>query len=259
MKPKSAFVAWAAATMLVAAPVLADGPAAGSAGSQVKADGSTKKLIIGILDVRVDGVPPEAAARFEARLTEQLDTGHYWLATRARMRELLANSPDWTDGCVAGPCLSVVKTQTGAERVVSVYLHGKGTNFGSVVTLMRTDTGAVVKQHSEQCDACTVNEAVEQSILATIGLVGLAPDVLPDQEHEDQARLATALAPERAERRRVVRRQHRLGIGLAVTGLAVATAGILLKTQTNGNSDVAHALVGGGAGLTASGLLVWAF
>ena len=63
MKPKAAFVAWAAATMLVAAPVLADGPAAGSAGSQVKADGSTKKLIIGILDVRVDGVPPVSLSK----------------------------------------------------------------------------------------------------------------------------------------------------------------------------------------------------
>lgn len=218
-----------------------------------------RKIIIGILDVRVAGMPAEAAARFEAKLTEQLDTGHYWLATRARMHELLAGSPDWINGCVAGPCLGVVKTQTGAERVVSVYLHGKGTSFGSVVTLFRTDTGAVVKQHAEHCDACTVNEAVDQSILATIGLVALAPDELPDEVRDTQARITAAVAPVQAEQQRQARGHRRVGIALTAVGIAAAASGLILHRQTNNHRDLAFGLIGGGAGTAASGLLVLTF
>lgn len=222
-------------------------------------DAKPRKIIIGILDVRVDGMPTEVATRFEAKLTEQLDTGHYWLATRERMRELLAGSPDWIEGCVAGPCLSVVKTQTGAERVVSVYLHGKGTSFGSVVTLFRTDTGAVMKQHAEHCDACTVNEAVDQSILATIGLVALAPDELPDDVRDSESRVAAAIAPVQAEQRRQARGQRRVGIVLTVLGVAAAATGLILHRQTTNHRELAFGLIGGGAGATASGLLVLTF
>ncbi len=218
-----------------------------------------RKIIIGILDVRVDGVPAEAAARFEARLTEQLDTGHYWLATRQRMHELLAGSPDWIEGCVAGPCLSVVKTQTSAERVVSVYLHGKGTSFGSVVTLFRTDTGAVVKQHAEHCDACTVNEAVDQSILATIGLVALAPDELPDEARDSETRITAAVASVKFDQRRQVRNFHRVGMALTAIGVAATAAGVIVHVQGTKHRDLAYGLIGGGAGTAASGLLVLAF
>lgn len=224
----------------------------------VKAD-KPRKIIIGILDVRVDGVPAQAAALFEAKLTEQLDTGHYWLATRARMHELLAASPDWIEGCVAGPCLSVVKTQTSAERVVSVYLHGKGTSFGSVVTLFRTDTGAVVKQHAEHCDACTVNEAVDQSILATIGLVALAPDELPDEVRDTQARIAAAIRPLQAAQQRQARGHRRVGIALTVIGVVAAASGLLLHRQTTNHRDLTLGLIGGGVGTAASGLLVLTF
>lgn len=250
------------AWLTVAAILAANAPVAfadSAAPTAAVKDAKPRKLIIGILDVRVDGMPAEAAARFEAKLTEQLDTGHYWLATRARMHELLAGSPDWIEGCVAGPCLSVVKTQTSAERVVSVYLHGKGTSFGSVVTLFRTDTGAVVKQHAEHCDACTVNEAVDQSILATIGLVALAPDELPDEARDNQARLAAAIAPVRAEQRRQARGHRRVGIALTVVGVAAAASGLLLRNQTNNHRDLAYGLLGGGAGTAASGLLVLTF
>lgn len=250
------------AGLTLAAIIAASGPAAHAdsapPASAVK-DTKPRKIIVGILDVRVDGMPTEVAARFEAKLTEQLDTGHYWLATRERMHELLAGSADWIEGCVAGPCLSVVKTQTGAERVVSVYLHGKGTSFGSVVTLFRTDTGAVMKQHAEHCDACTVNEAVDQSILATIGLVALAPDELPDEVRDSESRLAAAIAPVKAEQRRQARSHRRVGIALTVLGVAAAATGLILHSQTANHRDLAFGLIGGGAGATASGLLVLTF
>ena len=250
--------AWLTLAALVAALAPVTRAAGAPPVSAVK-DAKPRKIIIGILDVRVDGMPTEVAARFEARLTEQLDTGHYWLATRERMHELLAGSPDWIEGCVAGPCLSVVKTQTSAERVVSVYLHGKGTSFGSVVTLFRTDTGAVVKQHAEHCDACTVNEAVDQSILATIGLVALAPDELPDEVRDRESQFAAAMAPVKAEQRRQARSHRRLGVALTVLGVATAATGLILHRQTTNHDDLAFGLIGGGAGTAASGLLVLTF
>src|SRR5690349_7146258 len=72
-----------------------------------------KRRIIGILDVTVDGVPPDVAAKFQSKLEEQLDSREYWLAPQARMHELLSNSTKWSEGCIVGPCLMEVKVQTG--------------------------------------------------------------------------------------------------------------------------------------------------
>ena len=48
------------------------------------------RRIIGILDVRIDGAPPEVGAQFQKDLDAQVDTKHYFLAPRARMHELMA-------------------------------------------------------------------------------------------------------------------------------------------------------------------------
>ncbi len=50
------------------------------------------RQIIGILDVRVDGVSSTAAENFETSIEEGLGSTDYWVATRKRMREILARS-----------------------------------------------------------------------------------------------------------------------------------------------------------------------
>ena len=48
-----------------------------------------RRRIVGILDVRVDGVPKEIAEQFEAGLEEQLDSNAYWIAPRARIHKMM--------------------------------------------------------------------------------------------------------------------------------------------------------------------------
>ena len=89
---------------------------------------TASQRIVGVLDVRVDGVPPEIAAQFQQQLEAQVDTKHFWLAPRSRMRETMTNSTRWTEGCVVGACLGEVKKQTNADLVLLVALNGSGTS-----------------------------------------------------------------------------------------------------------------------------------
>jgi len=155
-----------------------------------KAPPSANQRIVGVLDVRVEGVPPEIAAQFQQQLEAQVDTKHFWLAPRSRMHEMMTNSTKWTEGCVIGKCLSEVKRQTNADLVLLAALTGAGTSFGYVVTLVRTDTGLVLAQESERCDVCTVSEALANATLATVKILDAVPDQLPDEHAMQAAKLA---------------------------------------------------------------------
>src|SRR6185312_14294808 len=85
---------------------------------------SANQRIVGVLDVRVEGVPPEIAAQFQQQLEAQVDTKHFWLAPRSRMHEMMTNSTKWTEGCVIGNCLYEVKRQTNADLVLLAALTG---------------------------------------------------------------------------------------------------------------------------------------
>jgi hypothetical protein len=229
-------------------------------GSDARTDAPPpNRKIIGILDVRVEGMPAEAAARFEAKLESQLDTGHYWLAPRKRMEELLAGLSTWSEGCLSGPCLAQVKNQTGASMVLTVYFHGSGTSFSSVITLLRTDTGEVVTQHSERCEVCTVNEAVDQSILATMGLVGTAPDDLPDDLRDTDRKIATAVKPLRVAMKQVQQQQRSIGVRLTLVGAATLSAGIAIRLLYKDKASASYGVMGAGAGIALSGLTVLTF
>ena len=89
-----------------------------------------KRRIVGVLDVRVEGVPKEVARQFQNELEKQLDSREYWLAPQQRIREMMANSTKWTEGCLVGLCLSELKAVTGAELVLLASISGSGTSFG---------------------------------------------------------------------------------------------------------------------------------
>ena len=216
------------------------------------------RRIVGILEVQVDGVAAEIAAQFQSGLEAQVDTKHYWLAPRARMHELLANSTKWTEGCVIGQCLGEVKTQTGADLVLLAALNGSGTSFGYVVTLVRTDIGRVLAQRSERCDVCTVNEALTAATLATVELLNAVPDKLPDDAAENHAALDLAVRPLHARIDHAHHDQRVLGATLTIAGLAAAAAGTALYfTQAHARYAVATAAAGGGVAL--GGVLVLTF
>ena len=258
------------ASLVVLFVVVAGGVASASPGAPVPApapDGTGVRLrpaaadnrrIVGILEVRVDGVPDEVKESFQRRLDEQLDTKHYWLASRARMKQMMMRSTTWTEGCLFGPCITEVRTHTGADLVLLASLTGAGTTFGYVVTLVRTDTGRVLQQHSERCEVCTVNEALDKATQATVALLNTVPDKLPD---EAAAQIATVdLAVGRVKQELTAHDRHatRLGIALALVGLVAMVSGIVVYEVDHQPRYALATAVGGGA-LAAGGVVVLAF
>src|SRR4029079_13498375 len=211
-----------------------------------------KRRIIGILEVRVDGVPDDIKESFQKGIEEKFDAKSYWLINRARMKQMMMGSTKWTEGCVVGQCLAEVRTQTGAELVLLAALTGAGTSFGYVVTLVRTDTGRVLRQSTERCDVCTVNEAMSRAMRATVELLENVPDQLPDEAAEHTAGVDRAVGAVKQEVVARDRRNSRLGIALAVVGLVAAVGGGALYSQ-NGETYAAMIMAGGGTAL-ASGV-----
>jgi len=218
----------------------------------------TKKRTVGILDVRVDGVPDDAKAQFEKGLEEQLDSSTYWLSNRAQMRDRLKFSTKWTEGCLVGPCLVEVKTQTQAELVLLVALSGSGTSYGYIITVTRTDNGKVVAQDSQRCDVCTPREVMRDATLATINLLNNVPDKLPDEAAEQKGALDKAVAAVDLHLTDSRKRAKNRGIVLTIVGVATAAAGVAVYFLAD-KPDYSWAITGVGGGLTAGGVAMLTF
>ncbi|HEY0252615.1 MAG TPA: hypothetical protein VGC41_13865 [Kofleriaceae bacterium] len=211
--------------------------------------GVDKRRIIGILDLKVDGAPPEVAAQFQRDLEAQVDTQHYFLASRTRMHDRMANSTKWSEGCIVGACLKEVKVQSNADVVLLAALTGSGTSYGWVITLVGTESGRVIGQENERCDVCTVSESLNAATLATIKLLNSIPDDLA----ADARPLAPAPPPPVEHHR-----SHALPVGLAIAGAVIAAAGIgYYAAQDHSKPGLAVAGVGGG--LLVGGLVTLAF
>lgn len=220
--------------------------------------GSDKRRIIGVLEVKVEGVPKDIAAQFQTDLEKQLDSNAYWLAPKARLHEMMANSTKWTEGCVVGACLHEVKTQTGADLVLLAALTGSGTSFGYIITLVRTDTGSVLSQEANRCDVCTVNEALTAATLAAVRLVTAAPALLPDEEAKRNAELTDVKTKLAAEAEHSKRRSKKMGTLLTVAGVVVAGAGAALYFL-NDHSDYGLATAAIGGGMAFGGVVTLTF
>ncbi len=220
-----------------------------------------KRRIIAILDVKVgEGVPPEIAAQFQKDLDAQVDTKHYWLASRARVKDTMGNSTKWTDGCLAGPCLHEVKAQTGADVVLLAALTGSGTSFGSVITLVRTDNGRVLSQKFERCDVCTLSEALSTATLTAVKLLNGIPEQLPDELELTRDAVESTKLPleKKIGELEEAQHHHATGLTLLIGGLAAGAAGIAIyETQNQANAGLA--LAGAGGGLALGGVIVLTF
>jgi hypothetical protein len=257
--------AWLVSTALLVSGAAHAGPDARPAaapppdgtGQAMRPSAADKRRIVGILEVRVDGVPDDVKESFQRGIEEKFDAKRYWLTNRARMKQMMMGSTRWTEGCLVGQCLAEVRTQTGADLVLLAALTGAGTSFGYVVTLVRTDTGRVLRQSSERCDVCTVNEAMSRAMRATVDLLDKVPDKLPDEVAEQSATVQVAVSKVQEQLAARDRRNSRLGIALAVVGLAAAVGGGVLYAQ-NEETYAAMIMAGGGAAL-ASGVVVLTF
>ena len=218
----------------------------------------TKTRTVGILDVRVDGVPDELKAQFEKGLEEQLDSSTYWLSNRAQMRDRLKFSTKWTEGCLVGACLTEVKTQAQAELVLLVALSGSGTSYGYIITVARTDSGRVVAQDSQRCDVCTPREVMRDATLATINLLNNVPDKLPDEAADTKLALDKAVATGDLRMRSDRRRLSRRGVIVTAVGVATAAAGVAIYLLGD-KPDYALAIAGAGGGLAVGGVAILSF
>ena len=233
-------------------------PAPDSTGTRTRSAPADNRRIVGILEVRVEGLPDEVKESFQRDLEDQFDTKHYWLANRAYMKQRLLRSTKWTEGCVIGACLAEVRVKTGAELVLLAALTGAGTSFGYVVTLVRTDTGRVLQQDAERCEVCTVSEAIAKATLATVGLLNNVPDKLPDEAAEQGAAIDVAVGKVSRELAAHDRHTTRLGIVLTAVGVAIAAGGAVLYELDHRSRFAAPTAIGGGA-LAAGGLVVLTF
>lgn len=217
-----------------------------------------RRRIVGILDVRVDGVPKEIAEQFEAGLEEQLDSNKYWIAPRSRVHKMMESSTKWSEGCLVGSCLAEVRTQTSADLVLLAALNGSGTSFGYVVTLVRTDTGRIIAQESARCDVCTVNEALNGATSTAVKLLIAVPEKLPDEEAAH--RHALDLVADKAKADTAAAHHHHRKTATIVTlaGIAVAAIGATLY-YTQDHADYGLVTMAGGAGLAVGGGIALTF
>jgi len=220
-----------------------------------------KRRIIAILDVHVgEGVAPEIEKQFQKDLDAKLDSKQYWLAPRWRVRDLMANSTKWVDGCLLGTCLHEVKAQTGAEIVLLASLTGSGTSFASVITLVRTDNGRALAQEVERCDVCTVQEQLNASIATAVKLLMAVPEKLPDEIADHVAALEAVKMPLEDKVRHLEASQHHFGAGMVMTigGIVAAAAGTALYFTQN-HASYALATAAGGGALAVGGVVVLSF
>ena len=216
------------------------------------------RRIIGLLEVRAEGLSDDIKEIFQRNLEDQIDTKHYWLANHASMKQRLMHSTKWTEGCIVGACLAEVRAQTGAELVLDAVLTGSRTSFGYVLTLVRTDTGQVLQQNSNRCDVCTFNEVLSKAQLATAELLNNVPDNLPDEAAEQRA--AIDAVADKGKQALAAHDRHTTRIGLALTavGLAAAIGGVVLY-ETQNKPDYAVSTAAGGGALALGGLVVLVF
>jgi hypothetical protein len=233
-------------------------PAPDGTGAPRRPEPADKRRIIGVLEVRVDGVPDEVKESFQRALEDKFDAQRYRIASRSLLRQQLMHSTRWTDGCLVGQCLAEVRAQTGADLVLLAALTGSGTSFGYVVTLVRTDTGRVLRQDSERCDVCTVNEAMGKAMKATMALLDKVPATLPDEAAEQHASVDRAVGRVQQDLAERDRHTARLGLALTIVGLAVAVTGATLYALADRPTYAAMTLAGGGA-LATGGVVVLTF
>jgi hypothetical protein len=216
--------------------------------------------IVGILDIRVEGLPASAAGEFERQLEElsrDAGKGELWVASRARMEEILSGSSQWMGkGCLLGPCMQVVREQTHAELVMTVFLQGLGMTYRYVITVIRTDTGDVVDQRTEGCGACTQDEAISKATLAAIDALTAAPARLAAAGRDRHQLASREVAP--LERRLGKARRRTRATALVLTGLAAIGGGLGGYWLSRDRDDLGRPALGAAGGLAAAGALCFA-
>lgn len=243
------------ATLVVAGPAVAQPApraAAAKAPPPAKATAETDD-VIGLLDVRVEGLSADATAVFTRKIEEGLEMSGLKVASRERLRSYLAGTP-WNSACLLGACLSELARGAEVATVIEVALATSGPSYHYVITLLDTRTGHAINQVAAKCDVCTTDEAFAEASLAVVAVVNGVGDGAP--------RVVTpTVDPELARTRARVghARSRARVLGITLIGLAAAAAGGAYyffrdDRDTLGGASAGAAGALGVAGFTSLGL-----
>lgn len=134
--------------------------------------------VVGLLDVRVEGLSPAAAQAFTEKIEQSLEISGLKVASQERLRTYLAGTP-WNTSCFFGACLTELERQTGVATVIEVALATSGPSYHYVITLLDARTGQPRAQVASKCDVCTTDEAFGEAALAVVALVNGLGDPSP--------------------------------------------------------------------------------
>src|SRR5262249_2940517 len=95
-------------------------------GEPVRTAPADTRRIVGILEVRVDGIPDEIKESFQRGLEQQFDARRYRLDNRAQMKQALMRSTKGTEGCVIGQGLTEGRKPNGRDPGPPAALAGAG-------------------------------------------------------------------------------------------------------------------------------------
>lgn len=200
--------------------------------------------VIGLLDVRVEGVSAAAGEMFTKQVEESLEISGLQVAPRKRLHEYLAGTP-WNAACLVGACLRELRLRAAVGRVLEVALVTNGPSYHYVITLLDTQTGKTVSQLARKCDVCTTEEAFASAALAVVELVNGVGDATPDEPV-----VAAPVGSPGVDRAR--RRARTLGLVLVGAAVATGVGSYYLYQQDN---DLVGPAAGAAGALGVAGLL----
>jgi len=212
---------------------------------------SADPAVVGLLDLRGTGVDEVVLQKFGDSVEDGLEGAKdFQAAPRDRMQQMLQSS-SWSPACTVGPCLSEVAAQTGADYVVTAGVTGSGDSYRFTITLVATKNGDVVRQISQSCPACTVEDLSSATTLATIELINGVDSAAPVRPTTVPIAQLEAAQQRAAHHASTLRRTAVLVVGVAL--LTGALGGYFVSKD---RSDVGYPLLGTTAGLAASGVVM---
>jgi hypothetical protein len=193
-----------------------------------------------VVEVVTEGLSAAARDRLDEALVNGLRFTGYVVVSRRTAHEQIAKQ-NLPDGCAFGPCLTKVGTALDVGRVLTARVGADGQAYSYVLTLVETRLGTPVGQVVDACAPCSIDEVLDKISSSMVAL----------GEQAGGRALKRAPFPEAR------RTGQSIGPWMVGAGLAALVVGAILVANSEPR-DAGLVTIGGGSGLLASGILVWA-
>jgi hypothetical protein len=202
---------------------------------------------VAIVQMDIEGVPPEGRDRLGETLEEGLASADFTVVRGEAVKEKLIKH-NVVAGCSFGPCLRAVGQALGVELVLVARVVAEGPSFSIVLTLVETENGTPVAQVSDSCAVCTFDEAISAATLAVIDLAARYRNHM-----EDLAAAARPVAPASAGKGRVRK------VAWWMSGIALVAGGAAgyLLTQRDDLDEVGWGAAGAAGAFAVTGVTLF--